>query len=253
MEFGFGSGILTGVRTDASGVRTPERFGALQDVSVEFTGDVKELFSTFQYPVDSARGKTKISGKAKVAEIKGAMYNELFFGQTLASGQLRYAYNESTTLGTGATNYTVSNSGSTPLVDQGVFYAATQTGNQFAVVSSGPGLGQYTFNASTGVYGFSTFDASTPVFVNYTYHVSTGQNIAIGNPFMGNTPTFSATLFQQFETQAGVPNQVVLVLNKCISTRFTFPTRIDDYVIQELDFSAFADGAGNVGSWNSTN
>jgi len=243
MEFGFGSGILTGLRNDNSGVNTPQRFGALQDVTIEFMGDIKELFSTQQYPIDTARGKTKIMGKAKVAEIKARMYNDIFFGQTMSTGQLKYAYNESTTLGTGAASYTVANSASTPLVDQGVFYASN--GTQLVAVSSAPGSAQYTFNASTGVYTFSTFDASTGVLVNYTYHVTTGFNIALGNPIMGTTPRFACTLFQQFEN-----NQVVLVLNACISTRLSFPTRIDDYVIQDIDFSAFADSAGNVGSWN---
>lgn len=243
MEFGFGSGILTGLRTDNSGTNTPVRFGALQDVSVEFQGDIKELFATQQFPVDVARGKTKIMGKAKVAEIRSAMYNDLFFGQTRSTGQLKYAYNESTTLGTGAASYTVANSGSTPLVDTGVFYASN--GDQLSAVSSAPGSGQYTFNASTGVYAFSTFAAGLGVLVNYTYTTTSGYNIAIGNPLMGTTPRFKATLFQQFEN-----NQVVLVLNSCVSSRLSFPTRIDDYVIQDLDFSAFADSAGNVGSWN---
>jgi hypothetical protein len=64
---------------------------------------------------------------------------------------------------------------------------------------------------------------------------------------MGTTPQFAATLFQQFEG-----NQVVLVLNKCVSSRLTFPTRIDDYVLQDIDFSAFADASGNVGTWNTS-
>ena len=244
MEFGFGSGILTGLRTDTAGTNTPERFGALQDVSVEFTGEVKELFATQQFPIDSARGKTKISGKAKVAEIKAAMYNELFFGQTITSGQLKYAYNESTSLSntTVSPSYTVTNSASTPLADQGVFNGTT--GNQLSAVAASPSLNQYTFNAVTGVYGFSTFNNAQPMLINYTYSVATGFSIAIGNPFMGTTPRFKATLFQQFEN-----NQIVLTLNACISTRLTFPTRIDDYVIADLDFSAFADAAGNVGSW----
>jgi hypothetical protein len=247
MEFGFGSGILTGLRTDVAGTRTPVRFGALQDVSVEFTGDIKELWATNQMPIDAARGKVKITGKAKVAEVKAVMFNELYFGNTLTTGQLKYAYNESTTLGTGAASYTVTNSGSTPLLDQGVFYAAT--GNQLTAVSSGPSTaGQYSFTPATGIYAFSTFDASTGVFVNYTYKVATGWNIAGTNLFMGTTPRFTATLFQQFEG-----NQIVLVLNKCISSRLTFPTRIDDYIIEDLDFSAFDDGSGNVFSWNSAN
>ncbi len=247
MEFGFGSGVLTGLRTDDAGTNTPIRFGALQDVNIEFTGDIKDLFATQQFPIDVARGKAKITGKAKLAEIKAVMFNELFFGQTLATGSLKFAWNESTTLGTGAASYTVANSGSTPLVDQGVFYSAN--GNQLTAVSSGPSTaGQYAFNVATGVLSFSTFDASVGVLVNYTYHVATGFNIAIGNPLMGVTPRFKATFMQQFENL-----QVVLTLNKCVSSRLTFPTRIDDYVIEDLDFSAFDDGTGNVGSWNSSN
>lgn len=243
MEFGFGSGILTGTRTDLTGVQTPTRFGALQNVDIEFDGDIKMLWATQQFPIDSARGKTKIMGKAKVAEVKGELYNNLFFGQTLATGGTNYAYNESTTLATGAASYTITNSGSTPLTDQGVFL--TSNGNQLNVVSSAPGSNQYTFNASTGVYAFSTFQASQGVFVNYLYTVTAGINIAIGNPFMGTTPRFAVTLFQSFEG-----SQVVLQLYSCVSSRLTFPTRIDDYVIADLDFSSFANAAGNVGNWS---
>lgn len=246
MEFGFGSGIMTGLRTDTTGTNTPQRFGALQSVSIEFAGDTKQLFSTYQYPVDSARGKTKITGKAKVAEIKGSMYNELFFGQTLTSGQTKYAFNESTTLGTGAASYTVSNSGSTPLADQGVFFASN--GNQLSQVSSAPGSGQYTFVASTGVYAFSTHSAGLGMMFNYTYTVTTGYNISGASLLMGNTPRFQVTLFQQFEN-----NQIVLTLYACVSNRLTFPTTIDDYVYQDLDFDAFANSAGQTFNWSTAN
>lgn len=239
MEFGFGTGILTGVRTDTSGTNTPLRFGALQGAAVEFNGDTKELFSTYQYPIDTARGKTKITGKVKVAEIKGSMYNDLFFGQTLAAGQTKYAFNESTTLGTGAASYTVSNSGSTPLTDQGVFFGSN--GNQLAAVSSAPGSGQYTFNAATGVYTFSTHSASLGMLFNYTYTVSSGYNISGASLLMGNTPRFQATLFQRYNNQ-----DIVLTLYACVSSRFTFPTTLDDYTYQDLDFSAFADSAGRT-------
>jgi hypothetical protein len=245
MEFGFGSGVLTGIRTDATTL-TPVKFGALQNVDIEFSGDTKELFATNQYPISTARGKTKISGKAKVAEIKARMYNDLFFGQTLSTANsLKYAWNESTTLGSGAASYTVANAGSTPLTDQGVFLASN--GNQLTAVTGAAGSAQYVFVPSTGVYTFSSFQAGVGVMVNYTYTVSGGNSIAIGNPLMGNTPVFRAVFFQQF-----INDQVVLVLNACISNRLTFPTRIDDYVIEDLDFSAFADGANAVGSWNST-
>jgi len=243
MQFGFGSGILTGTRTDIAG-GSPIRFGALQNVDVEFSGEIKELYSMNQYPIDTARGKTKVSGKAKVAEIKGHMYNDLFFGLTLNTGSTRYQWNEAATAGS---TYVVANASSTPLVDQGVFNAST--GIQFYNAgTAAPAAGQYTFAASTGTYTFAAGDSGTHVLISYTYTSATvGFNIPITNPLMGNTPRFTATLFQQFEN-----NQIVLTLNACVSTRLTFPTRLDDYVLQDLDFSAFADGGGNVGVWNST-
>lgn len=247
MQFGFGSGILTGLRNDnsSSATNTPVRFGALQEVSVEFAGDIKELYATQQFPIDSARGKTKIAGKAKVAQIYARMYNDLFFGQTMNTGQLKYAYNESTTLGTGAASYTTAFAASTPLTDQGVFNITS--GLQYQQVSSAPALNQYTFVASTGVYTFGTHSASQPLYFNYTYSVASGYTISIGNPPMGTTPRFQITLFMQYPNSN---KQLVLVLYSCVSPRLTLPSQIDDYWIQDLDFNAFANEGGNVGIWS---
>jgi hypothetical protein len=38
------------------------------------------------------------------------------------------------------------------------------------------------------------------------------------------------------------------VLNACTATKLMLPTKIDDYEIQEFDFSAFADAAGAIGT-----
>lgn len=243
MKFSFGAGILSGLRTDTIGVHVPVRFGALQEISIEHSGSIKELFAVGQFPVSVARGKTKIIARAKVAEINSLMYNEIFFGQTISPGQLKYAYNESTTLGTGTPSYTVTNSASAPLTDQGVFFKLG--GSQLTPVSSGPSQGQYAFTASTGIYNFSTHSAGLGILINYTFVAASGFNIAIANSLMGKTPKFAVTLFQQYKG-----NQIVLVLNRCVSGRFNFPTRIDDYIIQDFDFSASADASGSVGIWS---
>jgi len=319
-EYGFGTGFLTGLRTDVSGIQTPRVFGTLQDVAIEFTGDIKELFGQYQYAVDTARGKTKITGKAKLATIQGRFYNDIFFGQTLVTGQTKFVTppGESVTLGStvvattnatsaagsgtlffasvpagvltgmfvddtttagvatassevtskttttvvfsnpgtvGATasdvvdfvplSYTVALSGSTPLTDQGVFYASG-TGLQLDAATFAPSVaGTYNFNAATGVYTFAPADAGGTFFVSYNYHVSTGYTITGQQLAMGNTPRFQATFEQVFEGF-----NVVLVLYACVSSRLTFPTRIDDYVIQDLDFSAFANASNQVFSWS---
>lgn len=241
-EFMFGSGLLTGLRNDVSGVQTPRRFGTLQDVSIEFNGEIKELFGQYQFPVDTARGKTKIQGKAKLASIDVNAYNDLFFGQTIATAATdKYTFNEART---GAATVVATVSG-TPWIDEGVFYATT--GGQLERIDAGSeGTGLYSFDETNGTYVFAGSDIGAAVLLNYISTVSTGHNLAIsGTKFMGNTPRFQITLFHQFEN-----NQLVFQLLSCVSTRLTYPTRIDDYVIQDMDFSAFSNAAGNIGSLN---
>lgn len=247
MEFGFGTGVLTGLRTDNGLTNTPIRFGTLQNATAEFMADSKGLWGMQQYAVDTSRGKTKISVKAKVAQIRAKMYNELFFTETLTTGQKKFAFNESTTLGTGAASYTIVNAGSTPLIDQGVFFASDQT--QLSAVSASPGSGEYVFNVSTGVLSFSTHSASSGVLVNYLYTVTTGYTISGTNPLMGSAPRFVATLMQQSPHST---KQIVLRLFACTSVRLSFPTVLDDYTIQDLDFEAFMDDAGRVFEWGTS-
>ena len=77
MQNSFGSGDLYAVpKIDATGAAivnpTPVQFATLQEVSVDYSGDIKELYGEGGFPVDVARGKIKISIKAKSAQIFGA-------------------------------------------------------------------------------------------------------------------------------------------------------------------------------------
>src|SRR5438552_7668798 len=95
MQLSFGAGALWGNRTDVSGSGIgPDQFGILQDVQIDWDWTTKELYGQFQFPVDIARGQGKITGKAKFARIFGAIYGDLFFGQTPAAGQLTVSENE---------------------------------------------------------------------------------------------------------------------------------------------------------------
>jgi hypothetical protein len=40
---------------------------------------------------------------------------------------------------------------------------------------------------------------------------------------------------------------MTVILNKCISSKLSIPTKLDDYVISGFDFSAMADAVGVVG------
>jgi len=95
MQLAFGAGALWGNRTDVTGSGIgPDQFAILQDVQIDWDWQTKELWGQYQFPVDIARGQGKITGKAKYARIFGAIYGDLFFGQTPATGQLTVSENE---------------------------------------------------------------------------------------------------------------------------------------------------------------
>jgi hypothetical protein len=248
MQLAFGAGALWGNRTDVTGSGIgPDQFGILQDVQIDWDWTTKELWG--QFPVDIARGQGKITGKAKFARIFGAIFGDLFFGQTPAAGQLTVSENEAATV-PASTPYTVTSANAANYVDDlGVFYAAgASAGNRFTRVTTPSAAGQYSVNLATGIDTFAAADAGAPVLVSYLYTISSaGRKLVLTNQFMGNTPTFKATFYTTKTTQS-TPAGLTLVLNACTASKLSLPTKIDDYEIQEFDFSAFADPTGTIGT-----
>lgn len=241
MQLIFGIGALWGTRNDVSGIG-PDQFAVLQDNTVDFTFEIKELYSQLGYPIDIARAKGKITGKAKVARVFSNLYADIFFGETVATGEDNVAENELHTLAT----ITATASHSTTFVaDLGVYYNAA--GNfRFQYVTGAPTLGQYSTGVN-GIYTFSTGDISASISLSYVYTDAGGKTITINNQFMGYTPTFIGTFYQQRATQ-GSSGQLTLRLNECVSNHLTIPSKIDDYAIQDFDFSAFSSGNNVVGT-----
>ena len=250
MQLAFGAGALWGNRTDVTGSGIgPDQFGILQDVQIDWDWTTKELWGQYQFPVDIARGQGKITGRAKFARIFGAIYGDLYFGQTLATGQLTVSENEAATV-PATTPFTVTVANATNYVDDlGIFYATgSNAGNRFTRVTTPSAAGQYSVNVSTGVYTFAAADAGAALLVSYLYNNATaGKKLVLTNQLMGYTPTFKATFYTTKTTQ-GTPAGLALVLNACTATKLLLPTKIDDYEIQGFDFSAFADATGTIGT-----
>ncbi len=232
----FGSGLLFATNTAANS--TPVQFGTLQDVQLDISRSLKELYGQNQFPVAIGGAQMKITGKAKVGQVNGQLYNDLFFGGTSAVGQTKLAYNEAGAIPS-ATTYTVTVTNSATWVeDQGVLYA--DTGIAFKKVASAPAVGEY--SVAAGVYTFAAADASKNVLISYTWTDATsGQTITTGNPLQGVQPTFTLIVSRQYN---GV--QEAFKLWSCISSKLSLPTKMADWGITELDFSAFADSAGRV-------
>jgi hypothetical protein len=91
MQYAFGAGNfyvtqLQDALGNAISNPTPYPLMALQSGEVDFSGDIKELFGQNQFPVAVGRGKVKLQIKVKPARIMAAVWNAIFFGQTLAAG-----------------------------------------------------------------------------------------------------------------------------------------------------------------------
>lgn len=247
----FGAGVLWGTPlTDSSGAAianpTPVQFGALQDVSLDISFDVKMLHGPNQFPLAVGRGKGKISGKAKAAEINGSLLNSIVFGQTKTTGIIGDVW---ATTGTAipGTPYQI-----TPAVpgsgtwskDLGVEDA---NGVPMTRVASAPATGQY--SVAAGVYTFASADTTKLVSINFQYTATstTAPKSTIANVQMGYAPTFMADLYLPFNGKS-----MILTLNSCVATKLNLATKLDDFMIPEFDFEAFADASGNVGTWATT-
>ncbi len=246
MQLIFGIGALWGTRSDVTGVG-PDQFGVLQDNMIDFSFELKELYSQSQFPIDIARGKGKITGKAKFARVFGALYADLFFGLSLTqNSETNVSENEVVTLASGT--YTVAHS-TTFVADLGVYY--NTGGNlRFQYVTGAPSTGQYS-TGTNGIYTFFTGDIGQSVAVSYVYTDANGKTITITNQYMGYTPTFVGTFYQQRNTQGGT-GQLTLRLNECVSSHLSIPTKIDDYAMDDFDFQAFSTGAGAIGTLSTT-
>lgn len=243
-QYVFGTGQLFATPV---GGGAPLRFGALQDVSVDFNGDLKELFGQYQFALDVARGKTKVEWKATTANIDANAYNLIFFGQEVTTGsQLVQVFNEAGAIPATPGPYTVTVANAANFVqDLGVNFASS--GAPLKQVASSPAAGQYSVS-NAGVYTFAAADEGEGVLITYLWEdASTGGSMEIGNPLMGQTPRFQLILSQLYDGKT-----LTLILYSCVAEKLTMPLKQDDYLMSEISGRAFADGANRVARLTTT-
>jgi len=249
--YGFGAGALWGTPlTDAFGNAianpTPVLFGTLQDCSVDLSADVKELYGQNQFAEAIARGKAKITGKAKFARLNGLLINSLFFGQT-ATSSIVNDYYDTTGSTIPTTPYQV-----TPTVPASGTWARDlgvrdASGNPMVAVASAPTTGQY--SVAAGVYTFAAADTGKTVFISFAYTATStvAKTSIVQNVQMGNAPSFRCDLSNGYAGKG-----IALSLYNCVATKLSFATKLDDFQIPEFDFSAFADSSGRVLQWGTS-
>jgi hypothetical protein len=225
---------------------TPTVLGILQEGSFDVSWELKELYGQFQFPVDVATGKGKVTGTAKFAAITGKTVGDLFFGQGVAAPANLPVYLENHAIPGTPYQVTITPpAGGTFLADLGVLYGAS--GQPFQNVGSGSltAAGQYKVNVGTGVYTFDVADTAVAGGVNtsYLYTAATGIGLktVVANQLMGYGPIFEMDFFVTYETQT-----FLMRAYNCKMTKWGNPTKQGDYLIQDISYSAFANPAGNV-------
>jgi hypothetical protein len=242
-QFVFGAGTVLALPT---GGGTPQQFGTLQDISVDFSFTNKELTGQYQLPVAIGRGPAKVSGKAKAASFSANFFNQVFFGQTPIAGVTNMAVNEAHTVPSTPFQVTIAPpSGGTFLDDGGVVNATT--GAVLVKVASGPISGQYAASAG-GVYTFASSDVGLQALFTYTYtQAANGFSAILANQLMGSAPVFKLVLNNVYQG-----NQLTLELYQSISDKLSLDFKNTDWSIPEFDFSCFTNSANNLGKLSVT-
>ena len=234
--FVFGSGVLIGTPQGGS----PINLGLAQEISISISASTKPLYGQNSFPVAIGVGTRKMTGKAKLARISGQALGSLFFGLSPSVGGSQTQFGETTAVPS-SSPYTYSTvNHSTFTSDQGVIYAAT--GLPLKQVSSAPSVGQY--SVSAGVYTFASADAAATVLISYVYTVAgSGGSITVVSSPIGPATTFSANLFA---TDPTTGKQFSMLLYNCVADKLSFGTKLEDFMVPELDFQCFANAAGQV-------
>lgn len=242
MQLGFGTGVLWGTQlTDNAGTAianpTPQRFGVLQEGTIDISGALKELYGQKQFPVAIGRAAGKITLAAKAARIQASLFNAIFFGVPagVTTTRVLVANDEAASIPATPFTVTVTNS-ATYTADLGVYFSAT--GLPLTRVASGPTTGQY--SVSAGVYTFAAADTLLGVLISYQY-TGTGKKIAYTNQLMGYAPTFSADLYVPYQGKS-----LVVHLYSCISDKLNIGTKQQDFMVPDFSAQAFANASDQV-------
>lgn len=237
----FGTGLLYGVPTGGNlpANPTPIRL-LLQEVSVDFKGDLKKLFTLYQLPIAVARGKMEVNGKAKIVNYDPDPINQLFWAQTIATG-IEVPVDQE--LSTANTTYTVVN-GATFAQDRGVTYASGPSAGAVLLSNTTAGsAGYYAVNTTSGAYTFNTADSTFAMYISYTYTNATrGKTITLSSKVMGYAPTCTMDLWGNFRGKI-----LGIRLNACTLGQWTYPTKLEDFWMSDITFDANLDSANNLG------
>ncbi len=235
----------------------------MQNASVELKVDLKELRGPYRYPIQIADGKGTASGKINFAHFWPELLSAIT-GGTQSTGAQHAVVGEQGTVGATPFHYTLANASTyvigseiVAVIDatgNPVFYSRVTGGSEASSSTAGQANGSYSINTSTGVLTFAAADTLLKVIVNYLYTPASDINantVALQQVGMNTATTFQLTLIgvaakNGFTNQA---QQFIIQFNSCLAPSLKMDMKLDDWTYVDLDFSAYIDASGNLGSF----
>lgn len=240
-QFGIGGLFVNPIGGNEASNPTAYELLTVQDVSVDISQELKELYGQYKFPDDIAPGQMKVSGKFTFGRIDVSVFNNIFFADTAATGIKQIQKDEAQTVGTSPYTFVVTNSVNFQ-TDLGVRYAAT--GAALTRTTGVPAAGYY--SVSAGTYTLNAADSGVAVLVSYVWsNATSGKTVQINNQLMGYGPIFELWLSEPYQSLSGAPNGIHLY--SCRLSKLGQALKNNDYLKPEMDFSAFANSAGQVG------
>lgn len=227
---------------------TPLQGFTVQDVSIDIAGEIKELRGQNQFPDDTATVDKKLSGKFGIGRKDLTMFNQIFSADTVSSTGQSVVPNFATTVAaTPFVTTIVPPASGTFQFDLGVYY--TGTGIEFIRVASGPTVGQYSVNESTGAYTFAAADTLIAVSISYSYTLSGhGATYQINNQTIGYGPQIEVWIVDTYQSLTVSTAQIynVIRIHAAKVNKITIGNKRGDYSIPEVDWAGFAGSDGRV-------
>lgn len=235
----FGPGIVI-VQNTTIATPAPINIGYAQELTIDLSATNKELFGQNVYALVVARGTAKATGKVKAATISGRAWNAAFFCTTMATGGFEWNVGEKHTLA--ATTQQVTNH-TTFDVDLGVSYVAS--GLPLGRVAPGSETtGYYSVSTGTGTYTVSNADSASQLAFTYTDTTTAGESITVPNVALGTTPVFQLDYYTNLNQPTAKPFAIRLFA--CVASKISLATKLEDFLMPEIDFSFFTNAAGNI-------
>lgn len=236
----FGTGILA--LTPSGTTPTPIQVAVLKDISLDVSYTKKDLIGNLQFPVDSAKGEGKLTGKFKSGWFHGGLIAAILSGSTTTVGSNVGVFNESGTVP--GTPYQITVAGAAVWVsDLAVFDVTAQKFLTHTI--SAPATGQY--SVAAGVYTFAAADTTHIMSITYDKTAAlVGTTVKLTNQMMGANTSFSMKLYNNYQSVNGGANSFGVYLPAVVIPKLSLAFKNSDFMEKSVDFEAMADGGGNI-------